>query len=61
MEVNYRFHISNASLCGTHLGKGRVVLKDTLKDARGKSSAPSRGWIPVVRYLILFKLNQIKQ
>jgi len=59
MEVNYRLHISDAPISGTHLAKGREVLNDTLKDARGKSSAPARGRIPVLQYLISHSLNEV--
>ena len=40
MELNYRLHTSDASLSGTHLAKGSVVLKAALEDVRGKSAAP---------------------
>ena len=42
MGLNYRLHNSDAPVSGTYLVKGRVVLKDALKDVRGTSLAPSR-------------------
>ena len=42
MGLNYRLHNSDAPVSGTYLVKGRVVLKDALKDVRGTSFAPSR-------------------